>query len=51
MGKAAAASTYSALASPETFTFLTRQQVWTTEKFETWLGESLIRLLLDPKAS
>lgn len=51
MGKADAASTYSALASPETFTFLTRQQGWTTDQFQFWLGESLIRLLLDPKAS
>jgi AcrR family transcriptional regulator len=50
LSKADAASTYSALASPETFDFLTRQQEWTTAKFETWLAESLINLLLPSSA-
>ena len=48
LSKADAASAYSALASPETFDFLTRQQGWITAKFETWLAETLISLLLPP---
>ena len=48
MSKADAASTYSVPASPESFDFLTRQQGWTSDQFETWLGESLISLLLAP---
>jgi AcrR family transcriptional regulator len=41
-----AADTYSALANPTTFAFFTRQRGWTTDQFEDWLGECLIRLLL-----
>jgi AcrR family transcriptional regulator len=41
-----AAETYSVLASPESFAFLVDQQGWPAEKFETWLGDSLARLLL-----
>lgn len=41
-----AASTYSALANPATFSLLTEQHRWSPEKFETWLAESLSRLLL-----
>jgi AcrR family transcriptional regulator len=48
LGKAEAATTYSVLASPATFDFLTRQQGWTRDQFEAWLAEALIRLLLDP---
>ena len=48
LSKADAASAYSALASPETFDFLTRQQEWTKAKFETWLAETLINLLPPP---
>ena len=49
LSKADAASTYSVLASPESFDFLTRRQGWTADQFETWLAESLISLLLAPQ--
>lgn len=48
---AAAADTYSAMANPATFAFLTRDRGWTPEHFEAWLGESLTRLLLNSDGS
>lgn len=41
-----AAATYSALSNPNTYTLLVRERAWTADKFEQWLGDSLIRLLL-----
>lgn len=41
-----AAVTYSALASPETFSFIVEGRGWPAERFENWLADSLIRLLL-----
>lgn len=41
-----AAATYSALASPETYALLTGHLGWSADRFETWLAESLRRLLL-----
>lgn len=41
-----AAATYSVLASPETYAFLTDSQGWSAEQFEEWLADSLTRLLL-----
>jgi AcrR family transcriptional regulator len=42
-----AADTYSALANPTTFAFLTDTRGWTADRFEEWLAVSLARLLLD----
>lgn len=44
--EADAADTYAALASPETYAFLTEQRGWTPERFEAWLADGLTRLLL-----
>jgi AcrR family transcriptional regulator len=41
-----AADTYAALANPDTYAFFTDQRGWTPERFETWLSDSLTRLLL-----
>jgi AcrR family transcriptional regulator len=41
-----AADTYAALASPETYAFLTEQRGWPPERFEAWLADALTRLLL-----
>jgi AcrR family transcriptional regulator len=41
-----AADTYAALASPESYAFLTGDRGWTPERFEEWLRDSLTRLLL-----
>jgi AcrR family transcriptional regulator len=41
-----AADTYSALASPETFAFLTGDRGWTPDRFERWLAETLARSFL-----
>ena len=43
-----AADTYSAIASPETYLLLTTHHGWSPDQFETWLGDSLQRLLLPP---
>lgn len=43
-----AADTYSALANPETFLLLTTHHGWTASQFQTWLADSLQRLLLPP---
>ncbi|TCO43510.1 TetR family transcriptional regulator [Kribbella antiqua] len=44
--KADAADTYAALASPETYAFLTEQRGWTPDRFEAWLADGLTLLLL-----
>lgn len=41
-----AADTYSTLANPTTFAFLIQERGWTPDRFEQWLADSLIRLLL-----
>ena len=41
-----AADTYSALASPELYLLLTTHHGWTPGQFQTWLADSLQRLLL-----
>ncbi len=41
-----AAATYSALASPDTYSLLVNTPGWCAERFEEWLAESLTRLLL-----
>jgi AcrR family transcriptional regulator len=41
-----AAETYSALANPELHDLLTRGHGWTSERYETWLADSLNQLLL-----
>lgn len=41
-----AAGTYSALANPDTYTFLVGLSGWSADRFEEWLAESLVRLLL-----
>lgn len=46
LGREEAAATYSALASPETYAFLVDGQGWPAERFEEWLADSLVRLLL-----
>ncbi|GAA4921189.1 TetR/AcrR family transcriptional regulator [Actinomycetospora succinea] len=43
-----AAATYSALANPSTFALLTVDHGWSADDFQTWLADSLTRLLLDP---
>ena len=42
-----AADSYSALASPTTYAFLTGERGWSPERFESWLADSLTRLLLE----
>ena len=41
-----AAETVWALASPGTFGLLSKERGWSSQEFETWLGESLVALLL-----
>jgi hypothetical protein len=41
-----AAETYSALANPELHDLLIRGHGWTSERYETWLADSLTQLLL-----
>lgn len=41
-----AAATYSVLASPASYDFLTREKGWTKTRFESWLADSLTRLLV-----
>lgn len=41
-----AATTYSTLASPETYAFLVGDRGWSPKRFQDWLAESLTRLLL-----
>jgi AcrR family transcriptional regulator len=41
-----AASTYSALANPDTFALLTEEHGWDPARFEAWLADGLARLLL-----
>ena len=41
-----AADTYAALANPETYAFFTSARGWSPERFESWLRDSLTRLLL-----
>jgi hypothetical protein len=41
-----AADTYSALANPTNYAFLTGDRGWTPDRFEEWLGDSLTQLLL-----
>ena len=38
--------TYSALANPDLFLLLTTHHQWTPDHYETWLADTLIRLLL-----
>jgi hypothetical protein len=42
-----ATDTYASLANPATYAFLTGDRGWTPARYEKWLAESLIRLLLD----
>jgi AcrR family transcriptional regulator len=46
LSPADAALTYSTLASPDTYAFLVGDQGWPPKRFQDWLAESLIRLLL-----
>jgi hypothetical protein len=46
LSPADAATTYAALANPETYAFLTGDRGWTPEKFEEWLCDSLTLLLV-----
>jgi AcrR family transcriptional regulator len=41
-----AAATYSALANPNTYDLLITRRGWTPDHYETWLADSLTRLLL-----
>jgi len=41
-----AADSYSALANPETYAFLVVARGWTADKFQQWLADALIRILL-----
>jgi AcrR family transcriptional regulator len=41
-----AAATYSALANPELFTLVTTAHGWSPDRYETWLADTLTRLLL-----
>ena len=41
-----AADTYSVLASPDTFTLLTRRRGWTPSRYERWLATNLALVLL-----
>jgi AcrR family transcriptional regulator len=41
-----AAATYSALANPNTYTLLTRDCGWTSERFQHWLEQTLVTVLL-----
>lgn len=43
---AQAQATYAALASPDTYAFLTSDRGWTPEQYEHWLTDTLTRLLL-----
>ena len=43
-----AAGTYAALANPELFTLVTTAHGWSARRYETWLADSLTRLLLPP---
>jgi AcrR family transcriptional regulator len=43
-----AAATYTALANPDTYALLTTRRGWTPDHYETWLRDSLTRLLLNP---
>jgi AcrR family transcriptional regulator len=42
-----AADSYSTLASPATYAFLIDERGWSPERFESWLADSLARLLLE----
>jgi hypothetical protein len=46
-----AAETYSALANPETYLLLTQHHGWTSERYQTWLAETLERLLLGERST
>ena len=46
LSRGEAATTYSALASPETYAFLVDRQGWSAKRFEEWLADCLTRLLL-----
>ena len=41
-----AAATYSVLSNPSTYALLVGERGWTADRFEKWLGDSLIVLLL-----
>jgi hypothetical protein len=41
-----AADTYSALANPANYAFLTGDRGWTPDRFQEWLGDGLTQLLL-----
>jgi AcrR family transcriptional regulator len=43
---AEAADSYSALANPETYAFLTTERRWSPQRFEEWLHETLAHTLL-----
>jgi AcrR family transcriptional regulator len=43
---AEAADAYSALANPDTYTFLTSERRWSPERFEEWLCDTLTHTLL-----
>jgi AcrR family transcriptional regulator len=44
-----ASDTLSALANPETYTYLTRRRGWSPARYERWLAQSLTLLLLPPR--
>jgi AcrR family transcriptional regulator len=44
-----AAETYSALANPETYLLLTEHHGWTPDRYQTWLADTLERLLLSER--
>ena len=43
-----ASETYSALANPDIYLLLTTHHGWSADQFQTWLADSLQRLLLLP---
>jgi AcrR family transcriptional regulator len=43
-----AASTYGALANPDTYAFLIERQGWSPDHYESWLHDALTLLLLPP---
>jgi AcrR family transcriptional regulator len=46
LSAADAATTYGALANPDTYAELTTHRAWSPDHYENWLGNSLIQLLL-----
>ena len=50
MSAADAATTYGALANPDTYAVLTSHRGWSPDHYENWLSDTLTLLLLPPTA-